>query len=140
MVLRDAIYLYNRDIHSYYYLEVVGYHCDVLELALDLSAGYTDIDMWEGAKRLTYPDRIRDYHEMFAYALYDLNVSYKSFLLTDRTVVNPSQDTVTGSGTVFGYCYSTRPDAYIFRYDSRLNTCARNLGAISCPAGGSWEY
>lgn len=139
MVLRDAIYLYNQDIRSYRATQIVGHRCDVLQLVLDVESGYTDLAMHEGGRNWTYPDRMRDYFEMFAYALYDQNVTFKRFVLADNEATDPARDVLTGRVTVFGYCYSSRSDAYVFRHDGVSNSCSRNDQPIACPANGQWS-
>lgn len=128
MQLRDAIYSYNQKINSYWYTDLVGYNCDVLQLVLDVESGYTDIWMKQGSGAWSlYPDRIQSYHAMFAYALYQ-NVTWKTFELVDRYEPYPSYQ--IGSGTMFGYCYSTKPDAYVYIWDEYTNTCKYSDGYI----------
>lgn len=69
MTLRDVIYLYGKDVRSNKAFHMVGVNCDVFQLVLDVESGYTDIDIVDGATSFSYPDRILDFHEMFAYAL-----------------------------------------------------------------------
>lgn len=140
LTLRDAVYLYNQDIPIHQYIEIVGYRCDILMLALDVDSGYADLQIYEGESKRVYPDRIRQFHEMFAYALYSQNVAYKSFMLTDNTATQGAAETISGRATVFGYCYSTHPDARVFRYDSRTQSCANANGIITCPANGNWRF
>jgi hypothetical protein len=63
------------------------------------------------ASTLVYPDRIYDSAAMFAYALYQ-NKAWKGFTFKDKN--NPFSNVQAGTGTLFGYCYSTKPDAYVY--------------------------
>lgn len=119
MTLRDAIYLYNQDIDARGSKLLAGYNCDVFQLVLDVTSGYTDLAMFQGnndtelaASTLVYPDRIYDYAAMFSYALYQ-NKSGKFFRFGDKTQPASAYQQI-GTGTIFGYCYSTKPDAFVY--------------------------
>lgn len=127
MTLRDAIYLYDKNINSYNRTELVGNNCDVFELVLDVESGYSDISMNEGSGYTQYPDRIRDYHKMFAYTLYK-NSEWKSFVLNDKDEVQPDKN--IASATAFAYCFSTNPDAYVLVWDQKSNTCTHSDGYV----------
>lgn len=115
LVLRDAVYLYNQPLNARGDKILVGENCDVFQLVLDVNAGYTDLAMSESgtfdgalAAQVAYPDRILDSAAMFSYALYT-NQPVKTFSFNDRTAsTSPGQ---TGTATVFGYCYSAKPNA-----------------------------
>jgi len=118
MTLRDAIYLYGQPLNAKGDKILAGENCDVFQLVLDVTAGYTDLAMAQAASidtavatRFAYPDRIRDAAAMFSYALY-ANQPLKAFVFGDRN--NASSPAQTGTATVFGYCYSTRPDARVY--------------------------
>jgi hypothetical protein len=119
MTLRDAIYLYDQDIDARGSKLLAGYNCDVFQLVLDVTSGFTDLAMFQGnnqtelsASILLYPDRIYDNAAMFSYALYQ-NKSDKFFRFGDKTQPASSYQQI-GTGTIFGYCYSTKPDAYVY--------------------------
>ncbi len=118
MTLRDAIYLYNQGIDARGSKTLGGYNCDVFQLVLDVRWGFTDLTMFQGnndaelsASTLVYPDRIFDSADMFSYALYR-NKAWKAFGFGD--VDYPFSYAQVGAGTIFGYCYSTKPDAYVY--------------------------
>lgn len=119
MTLRDAIYLYEQEFDAKGSKRLIGTNCDIFQLVLDVTSGYTDLVMHEYNlddlnnamdKRLPYPDRIYDHAAMFSYALYK-DRTRKSFMLLDN--VAPSSFARIGKGTVFAYCYSTKADAYV---------------------------
>lgn len=129
MLLRDAIYLYNLPIRAGYTHELNGANCDVFQLVLDVESGYTDMAYLEDQIRL-YPDRIYDYHAMFAYALYSWSAQ-KLFVLGDEQLyrapgVNP--DMIVGTATAFGYCFSTNPAAYVLHCDEKAGLCYTSSG------------
>lgn len=131
MTLRDAIYLYGKDVRSSMPLHLVGLNCDVFQLVLDVESGYADIDIVDGATSFAYPDRILDFHEMFAYALYSSSYS-KRFSLGDKSRTLP--DVSIGRSTAFGYCYATNASAYVYLQDTLSGQCTNSRGvAISCP-------
>ncbi len=118
MSLRDAIYLYGQGVDAQGSKILGGYNCDVFQLVMDVTSGYSDLVMYQGdtevevsASKLVYPDRIYDHAAMFSYALYK-NKAWKMFNFNDKLA--PSSSTQVGAGTVFGYCYSTKPDAYVY--------------------------
>lgn len=121
MTLRDAIYLYGQGVDARSSKVLGGYNCDVFQLVLDVTSGFTDLAMFQGnndaelsASTLVYPDRIYDSAAMFSYALYR-NKAWKMFQFGDKN--NPLSSAQVGAGTVFGYCYSTKPDAYVYFYE-----------------------
>ena len=135
MQLRDAIYLYGQDLNAKGSKVLVGENCDVFQLVLDVESGYTDLAMSQStsvnnalATQAAYPDRIYDSASMFAYALYQ-NVTVKTFNFRDKN--NPSASTNTGTATVFGYCYSTKPDAYVYFYEGDKCTVKYSDGSTS---------
>lgn len=118
MQLRDAIYLYGQDLNAKGSKVLVGQDCDVFQLVLDVESGYTDISMSQSsglsnalATQTAYPDRIYDSASMFAYAMYQ-NVAVKTFSFRDKN--NLGSSAKIGTGTVFGYCYSTKANAFVY--------------------------
>lgn len=131
MTLRDAIYLYDQDIMTNHELQLAGSNCDVLQLVLDVESGYSDIMIYEGSASMQYPDRILASADMFAYALYS-NAAIKRFGLGDRNVA--ATNSAAGKATAFGYCYSTRANAFVFRRDTASQTCSNSANQpIACP-------
>jgi hypothetical protein len=117
MTLRDAIYLYGQSVDAQGNKVLGGYNCDVFQLVMDVTSGYTDLLMMQGntenelvASTLIYPDRIFDHAAMFSYALYQ-NKTTKLFVFGDNVSI---QSGTIGTGTYFGYCYSTKPDAGVY--------------------------
>lgn len=115
VVVRDAVYLYNQPLNARGDKILVGENCDVFQLVLDVNAGYTDLAMSESgtldgalAAPAAYPDRILDSAAMFSYALYT-DQPVKIFSFNDRSA--PASPGQSGTATVFGYCYSARPNA-----------------------------
>jgi hypothetical protein len=127
MTLRDAVYLYARPIHSNYGKSIVGYNCDILQLLLDVESGYSDLWIGEGDTDFGYPDRIQDYHAVFSYGLYKQE-ALKYFTLWDNHVGIANFQ--TGVATFFGYCYSTKADAFVFMYDAANGTCTYSDGLV----------
>ncbi len=127
MQLRDAIYLYNQEFRANFLKSIVGQDCDVFQLVLDVESGYGDIVFAQSSSlsipsssiRL-YNDRIFDWQAMFAYALYQ-DQTIKIFALGDRNYYL-SAGFKTGQGTVFGYCYSTKPGARVYFNERDLCT------------------
>jgi hypothetical protein len=118
MTLRDAIYLYDQSIDAWGNKELNGYNCDVFQLVLDVTSGYTDLVMFQGdtdteaiGSAFEYPDRIFNYADMFSYALYKDKV-HKVFMFDDN--INYNSKAQIGTATIFGYCYSTKPGAYVY--------------------------
>jgi hypothetical protein len=131
MLLRDAIYLYNLPIRAGYLQMLVGGGCDVFQLVLDVESGHTDMVYVENDQGEVYPDRIYDNAAMFAYALYS-GSAVKGFALTDDQLygapdVNP--DTIVGTATAFGYCFSTNPAAFALHCDEKTGLCYTSSGA-----------
>jgi len=121
MTLRDAIYLYGQGVNGKGDKVLVGVDCDVFELVLDVDSGYTDLAMGQSSTlsgaingKSAYPDRINSTDAMFAYALYE-NQPVKAFVLYDKS--NSGSASQIGSGTAFGYCYSTNPNAHVYAQD-----------------------
>jgi hypothetical protein len=130
MMLRDAIYLYGKDINSLSYKSLAGFDCDVLQLVLDVESGYTDLAMFEGGGTasdtyLVYPDRIEANHAMFSYALYR-GESFKSFDFYDAR--SSLGDVRIGTATIFGYCYSTLDSARVVFCDDLQSACVTSDG------------
>ncbi|MCD6705990.1 MAG: hypothetical protein LT080_05980 [Thiobacillus sp.] len=146
MTLRDAIYLYDQDVDARASKVLGGYNCDVFQLVLDATSGFTDLAMFQGnndtelaASALVYPDRIYDNAAMFSYALYQ-NKSDKFFRFGDKN--NPTSSAQVGEGTIFGYCYSTKPGAYVYFYEEDKCTVKYSDGYVgtipNCvPSAGS---
>jgi len=118
MTLRDAIYLYDQGVDARGSKVLGANNCDVFQLVLDVTSGYTDLIMFNGENEngqnvsaFEYPDRIYDSAAMFAYALYTYK-PWKAFKFYDKD--NPLSSTQIGKGTIFGYCFSTKPDARIY--------------------------
>lgn len=137
MTLRDAIYLYGQPLNAKGDKLLVGVDCDVFQLVLDVTSGYTNLSMGQGNSltaavngQAAYPDRINDTDAMFAYALYKDN-AVKTFVFNDQT--QPAASTQMGSATVFGYCYSTKPTAHVYlqEKDNCLNTYS-DMHTSSC--------
>jgi hypothetical protein len=126
MQLRDAIYLYGQEFRANTLKSIVGEDCDVFQLVLDVESGYADIAYAQSSSlsnalssRTVYGDRIFDWQAMFAYALYQ-DQATKTFSLGDRNYA--STGFKTGQGTVFGYCYSTKPGARVYLNQKDLCT------------------
>ena len=118
MTLRDAMYVYGQGIDKRGSKQLGGYNCDVFQLVLDVTSGYTDFSAQQGnngtelfASTLLYRDRIYDTAAMFSYALYQ-NKTWKAFRFGE--INNTTSSDLTGTGTIFGYCYSTKPDAFVY--------------------------
>lgn len=118
--LRDAIYLYNQDLYAGGQTLIVGRRCDVFQLVLDVESGYADLTTNQydngslDSNPIAYPDRIQSTASMFSYMLY-ADKHFKYFEFNDRN--NSSGTGKIGTGTVFGYCLSDDPDAYVYLYD-----------------------
>lgn len=128
MTLRDAIYLYNQPLDAKGDKILAGVDCDVFQLVMDVTSGYTNLAMGQSntlanaiGTQTAYRDTIWNTHAMFAYALYQ-DQSVKTFVFNDKN--NPSSSAQMGSATVFGYCYSTKPTARVYfqQKDSCTNT------------------
>jgi uncharacterized delta-60 repeat protein len=118
-VLVDAIYMYQMPLYGQSEKRLTGHNCDILELILDVSSGYTDVALVPSVAQgsmTNYVDRIYDTDAMFTYTLYS-NASGKQFIL--RNNKNPSSDAQIGMGTFFGYCYSTQSNAHVDVYDKK---------------------
>ncbi len=128
MTLRDAIYLYNQPLDAKGDKILAGVDCDVFQLVMDVTSGYTNLAMGQSdtlanalGTQTAYPDTIWNAHAMFAYALYQ-DQPVKTFVFNDKS--NPFSSAQMGSATVFGYCYSTKPTARVYfqQKDSCTNT------------------
>lgn len=117
--LRDAMYLYDQGVDARGSKTLGSSNCDVFQLVLDVTSGYTDLGMNVGnvnpLNSFAYPDRIHDSAAMFAYALSG-NDTWKGFGFNDKG--NLASSAQVGKGTIFGYCYSTKPDAYVYFRES----------------------
>jgi hypothetical protein len=134
MTLRDAIYLYNKPVNANAIKALLGYQCDVFQLVLDVKSGFTDLAMYDNGIEYLYPDRIWSTAPMFAYALYSQQ-EQKAFGLWDNT--EGVSDGQVGTATFFGYCFSTKPDAYVLMYDEATQTCTRSDGTVlDCSQSG----
>jgi uncharacterized delta-60 repeat protein len=113
--LRDAIYLYGQPLNARGDKMLVGEHCDVFQMVLDVTSGHTDLAMTQSdrldAYAAPYADRILDNAAMFSYALYDPE-PVKAFTFNDKSLTGSSVR--TGTATVFGYCYSADPSARVY--------------------------
>jgi serine protease len=139
MTLRDAIYLYRQPLNAKGDKILAGEHCDVFQLVLDVDAGHTDLAMGQSsgladavATQAAYRDRILDSAAMFSYALYG-GQPVKTFVFNDKT--NPMSAAQTGTATVFGYCYSTRPDARVYMREKDACTDRYSNGQTRSIAG-----
>lgn len=139
LILRDAIYLYGQAVNGKGDKILAGEQCDVFQLILDVTAGYTDLAMGQSstlnsalAAKVAYPDRILDAAAMFAYALYD-NQAVKAFVFHDQT--NPASSAHIGTATAFGYCYSTNPAARVYLREVDTCTDKNSAGQISAIPG-----
>jgi hypothetical protein len=126
LTLRDAIYLYNQPLNGKGDKVLVGVDCDVFELALDVTSGYTNLAMGQAdtlvqalASQGAYADRIQDTDAMFAYALYE-NKPVKTFAFNSQSTPQPSSQ--IGAATVFGYCYSSNPNAHVYFHQKDVCT------------------
>jgi hypothetical protein len=126
MTLRDAIYLYGQTLRANGAKTLVGENCDVFQLVLDMESGYTDIRYAQGGSlsatesgQTLYGDRLFDWHAMFAYALYQ-DQPVKTFSFVDQYYTGSGFS--VGSGTVFGYCYSTKPGGRVYLIENDLCT------------------
>jgi len=128
LTLRDAIYLYNQPLDGKGDKILAGVNCDVFQLVLDVTSGYTNLAIGQGntlstsiGTQTAYPDTIQNSDAMFAYALYQ-DQPVKTFVFNDKN--NPSSSAQIGSATAFGYCYSTKPTAHLYfqQKDSCTNT------------------
>lgn len=124
MVLRDALYLYGLTFNGKGDKILAGENCDVFQLILDVDSGYTDLAMGQAgnidnaiAGQGNYPDRIVAAADMFSYALYE-NKAIKAFMFKDMD--NPANAANIGTGTVFGYCYSTNSSARVYLREKDL--------------------
>lgn len=129
--LRDAIYLYDQGVDARGSKTLGSSNCDVFQLVLDVTTGYTDLGMGVGnanpLNSSVYPDRIHDSAAMFAYALYG-NDTWKVFGFNDKA--NLASSTQIGKGAIFGYCYSTKPDAYVYFMENDKCTVKFSDGSI----------
>lgn len=136
-VLRDAMYLYGPPLNGKGDKVLVGVDCDVFQLVLDVTSGYTNLAMGQGSTlanalgtQSPYVDTINSADAMFAYALYQ-DQPVKAFVFNDKA--NPFSSAQMGTATVFGYCYSTKPTAHVYfqQKDNCTNTYSDGHGT-SC--------
>lgn len=129
--LRDAIYLYDQGVDARGSKVLGSSNCDVFQLVLDVTSGHTDLVMSVGnadpLNSVVYPDRIHDSAAMFAYVLSG-NDTWKVFKFNDKG--NPASSAQIGKGTIFGYCYSTKPDAYVYVRENDKCTWKYSDGTI----------
>jgi hypothetical protein len=111
----------------------------VFQLVLDVNSGYTDLAMAQSSNignainaQNNYVDRIVDTAAMFSYALY-ADQPVKVFVFKDRN--NPASPAHIGTGTVFGYCYSTDPNARVYLREKDLCTDTYSNGQTSAIPG-----
>jgi hypothetical protein len=135
MTLRDAIYLYGQPINGKGDKILAGENCDVFQVILDVNTGFTDLAMGQGSTvtnavngKQAYPDRIYDNASMFSYALYS-DQPTKAFIFNDKTA--PTSSATTGNGTIFGYCYSTNPNARVYLREQDKCTDKTSNGQLS---------
>lgn len=141
LTLRDAIYLYGQPLNGKGDKILAGENCDVFQMILNVNAGYTDLAMSQSStldnaisSQAPYPDRIFNTAGMFSYALYE-NQMVKTFVFNDKTAPNSSSQ--TGTATVFGYCYSTNPNARAYIREKDKCTDKYSNGLTSIIAGCS---
>lgn len=135
--LRDAIYLYGFQPRANGSKILAASNCDVFQLVLDVTSQYVDLVMYQGnnttevqSSQYIYPDRITAEAAMFAYSLTS-GKAIKEFQFGDKN--NFSGTGVVGSATAFGYCYSTKTNAFVYLYDYTARTCTYSNGSvISC--------
>jgi dienelactone hydrolase len=135
MTLRDAIYLYGQPINGKGDKILAGENCDVFQVILDVNTGFTDLAMGQGSTvtnavngKQAYPDRIYDNASMFSYALYS-DQPTKAFIFNDKTA--PTSSATTGTCTIFGYCYSTNPNARVYLREQDKCTDKTSNGQLS---------
>lgn len=117
-ILRDAVYMYNKPLYAISEKQVNGHNCDILELVLDVTTGYTDLSMTTSVplgNGVNYPDRITADAPMFVYTLYG-NSPEKRFTLRSNSATDDSN---IGTATFFGYCYSVQTNATVDVYDGK---------------------
>ncbi|GHU11031.1 hypothetical protein AGMMS50225_15690 [Betaproteobacteria bacterium] len=132
LTLSDAVYFYTYPIKSTGAAKkLIGHNCDVFELALKVQSGYTDLIVTEGSSSFNYPDRINSGAAMFAYTLYSAQAD-KRFTLVGKSTGGVQQ---VGTATIFGYCFSTKADAWVMLYDEVDKTCRHSNGTVisNCP-------
>jgi hypothetical protein len=141
MLLRDAHYWYNMPVDGFSSNQFIGSDCDILQLVLDVNAGYTDIAGADVASTISikdtdkvdYPDRITANASMFSYTLYS-NSGLKMFQFYDKNATGSKQ---VGTITAFAYCFSTNPGARLRTFDGNQNWCVYTNGTTS---GASITY
>lgn len=108
VTLRTAIYRYNQPIYANSMVELRGTSCDILQLVLDVTSGYTDLKILNGGM-VRYPDRVLAAHDVFAYSLYssshEKGFNFHSYDPDLPAESNP--DSQVGTATIFGYCFTS---------------------------------
>ena len=139
MTLRDAIYLYNQPLDGRGDKILAGVDCDVFQLVMDVTSGYTNLAMGQSntlanaiGTQTAYLDTIQNADAMFAYALYQ-DQPVKTFVFNDKTAPNSSSQ--MGTATVFGYCFSTNPNARVYLREKDKCTDTYSNGLTSVIAG-----
>lgn len=139
LTLRDAIYLYDQPLNGKGDKILAGENCDVFQMILDVNTGHTDLAMSQSStldnaisSQVPYPDRIFNTADMFSYALYENRV-VKTFVFNDKNA--PGSSSQTGTATVFGYCYSTNPNARVYIREKDKCTDKYSNGQTSAIAG-----
>jgi serine protease len=134
LVLRDAIYVYDQSMNASGDKVLVGENCDVFQLVLDVTGGYTDLALARGAAyesaikwQLAYPDRIQAAASMFSYALYD-DQAVKAFAFKDKGSTGSTAS--TGTATAFGYCYSTKANPRVYFRENDKCTYRTSDGVV----------
>jgi serine protease len=139
LALRDAIYLYGQPLNGKGDKILAGENCDVFQMILDVNTGHTDLAMSQSSTldnaintQVPYPDRIFNTANMFSYALYE-NQAVKTFVFNDKNA--PDSSSQTGTATVFGYCYSTNPNARVYIREKDKCTDKYSNGQTSAITG-----
>jgi hypothetical protein len=139
MSLRDAMYLYNQPLDGRGDKILAGVDCDVFQLVMDVTSGYTNLAMGQSntlanaiGTQTAYLDTIQNADAMFAYALYQ-DQPVKTFVFNDKTAPNSSSQ--MGTATVFGYCFSTNPNARVYLREKDKCTDTYSNGLTSVIAG-----
>lgn len=139
LILRDAMYLYGQDFNGKGDKMLAGENCDVFQLILDMNSGYADLAMSQSSSignaitaQGDYPDRINDTAAMFSFALYE-DQPVKAFVFKDKN--NTSSAIQIGSGTAFGYCYSTNSNARVYLREKDKCTDKYSNGQTSAIPG-----
>jgi hypothetical protein len=139
VTLRDAIYLYNQDLYAGGQTEIGSLNCDVFQLVLDVESGYSDLLLFKKDSSSSpwissrYPDRIYSNAAMFAYMQYGTSTA-KSFMFDDKNLPTSATNKI-GKATVFGYCLSSNPSAFVFLVNKAACTYKYSNGTTSPISG-----